>query len=377
MTVTFFKEQLDDAVGILGGSVGAKSYRNEYHMIQLVAAEGTARLTTSDVVQTCSLVVACKTAGELNTSIPFNLFRDLLKTYWGDQVTIDVRPENPETIVIQCGGVKTTIPILLGEESFGVDLSGNKVTFPAATLKHGFQSVINSCEKHDASRPALMGVNLAFKEKSPHFIATDGFRISIFIAPPINENPLPDVLLHHISVRNILKMLQRFDPSEVDVYATPETWAFDFGEARLKVNVMAESYPDMAPILKKLDGTPALFTCDRKELLTCIKTTQVTTKNQSLPTMIKLTEDGELSISGESEEVGRVERCMGFVIGETQADSFRINLNGEFLIDALQAIEDNSVSINRRDVSDPVIIRPQGRTDLIHAIMPIYYRDGK
>jgi len=51
MTVTFFKEQLDDAVGILGGSVGAKSYRNEYHMIQLVAAEGTARLTTSDVVR--------------------------------------------------------------------------------------------------------------------------------------------------------------------------------------------------------------------------------------------------------------------------------------------------------------------------------------
>jgi DNA polymerase III sliding clamp (beta) subunit (PCNA family) len=378
MTVQFFKDQLDDAVKILAGSVARKSSTyDDFKEITLVSGDGMATLSTSDYESmTCSLVITCKTKGELNIGIPFYLFRDLLNAYWGDSIKIGISPETDQKLVIESGMAGeniTTIPVRVGHSKYRVDPVGTKMTVLAETLQDGFRSVVDACSKKDEARATLEAVNLSFNEGRMRFVGTDGFRMSVFQAPFIGEEDPQSVNLHRNSVLNILKMINRFEPNEIDVYMTKGAWYFDFGDAKLEVKTLDNTYPDIDTMTHIFQESTMSVICSREDILDCLKTTSAAiTKHEAVPTFINLV-DGELVVSAES-VTGEIVSVMD--VGKA-TDEFQTSFNGGFMLGALKTIPEPQIFLGNTGTLQPLVIRPEGREDLTHVIMPMHMKPEK
>jgi DNA polymerase-3 subunit beta len=80
-------------------------------------------------------------------------------------------------------------------------------------------------------------------------------------------------------------------------------------------------------------------------------------------------EPGTIEVSATSAETGSNETTVDATI---EGDAVEIAFNVRFLVDVLSAVDTPNVALETTSSSSPGVIRPVGREDFLHVIMPMH-----
>lgn len=252
------------------------------------------------------------------------------------------------------------LPKLHSEDSFEL---------PADLLKNVIKETVFAVSTQE-TRPLLTGVNVRVQEDQLHFVATDSHRLASRQIPvSTNEAALgfQNVVIPGKSLTELNKILdENQDPVEIRI--TNNQILFRTKHLYFLSRLLEGNYPDTSRLIPSESKTALLI--DTKELLRSIDRASLLAKENRNNVVKLVTQDsGQLEISSNSPEVGRVVEEV--TVQEISGEELRISFSAKYMMDALKVIESEQVKIEFTGAMRPFLIRPTDDEDLLQLITPV------
>ncbi|MCL2547978.1 MAG: DNA polymerase III subunit beta [Symbiobacteriaceae bacterium] len=238
---------------------------------------------------------------------------------------------------------------------------------PQKTLKQAIKSV-DFAISQDESRPAMTGMLLLLSNEGSRVVAMDGFRFAekqlALISPVERECIVPGK-----AIVDLTRLLADDDePFACHIGTNHLTIRFSrliFQSRLIEAPFPFKTANDLIrkdPSLRVLISRKALISCVERALLV----TRDDTKGSNI---IRFNfEDGLLTINSNAPDLGRITEELEV---EMSGENLLIGFNGRFLLDILNAIEDDKVSFLLTGALTAGIIRGEKTADFTSILSPI------
>lgn len=255
--------------------------------------------------------------------------------------------------------------------------SDNVFTIPTSLLKQAIDYVRFAIPK-DTGIPALLGV-LFHKELDVfHAVATDGFRLPIFMAPIEKEsNDDFTFLVHYKAIEQLKETIRKMSLETVKFYKIGDLIIFELGNRKIAIRSIDDKFPDYHVFIPQ-DASFRIQTCRKPLLNICKRIKNLARSIRDIPE-IKFIPDGEyhLILQYRNPDIGTIRDKIKVVF---EGDPFPIYLNGNFIIDFLNVIQSKYVEFWLNSPSEPVAIQPVVESSILeyryfYVVMPIKHEN--
>ena len=247
-----------------------------------------------------------------------------------------------------------TIPNVLGDK---FSISSNK-------LIDGIKSVYYSCAVGDI-KPEISSVFIYSDDNQIVFAATDSFRLAEKRIKIKDNLELEGILIPFKNIPEILRVFGDIK-GDIEVCFNKNQISFSYENIYLTSRVIDGVFPDYKQIIPSDFNTD--ITVLKQDLINSLKLSNVfSDKFNQLNLSIKVGEK-KMEIFSENNSLGegRVE-----VDGVLKGDDIEISFNYRYLMDCLQSINTDSLSIKLTNPSTPIFISPVSDKSFIYLIMPM------
>lgn len=143
-------------------------------------------------------------------------------------------------------------------------------------------------------------------------------------------------------------------------------------DSELVSQLIDGSFPDYQGIIPKSKATRSVL--PTASFLKACKAAEIFARESAHSARLKVTpgsdlEPGSVIVSATSAETGSNETQVDATI---EGDAIEIAFNVRFLMDVLNVIDTPNVALETTNASAPGVIRPVGREDFLHVIMPMH-----
>ena len=229
-----------------------------------------------------------------------------------------------------------------------------------------FKAAVNQviiASSNDLTRPALTGVCFNTIDGELAIAATDGYRLA--------ERKLVNKVESEVSAivpTNSLQEVMRSisdDMDEVEISFSDDLVRFRLGEVEIISKLIDASFPDYRKLIPK--DNDIVVTLKRDELMRVVKLAALFAKGVGGSIICEAHENGIFSVKSVANEFGENDSEI-----ETDVDkNGKITLNSRFLIDALNALEENEIVFNFADRIAPVVLENKKNKNYTHIVMPL------
>lgn len=240
--------------------------------------------------------------------------------------------------------------------------NGQSWTVDGARLKKALQQVVLAASS-DEARPVLTGVYIHTYEGVLHIAATDSYRLAEKAMQKSKETV--SLLIPASAMADLLRIVAD-NEGEVTVTHDDQQVLFRVGDAELVTRLIEGNYPDYRKLIPQTFATTARV--KRSELLNITKVSSLFARESA----------GSITIHVDSEEQKVSIRSIASQLGENTASADGviegegdITLNSRYLLDGLQAINGDEVSLCFNGKLDPCVLRDSKSPDYTHLIMPL------
>lgn len=232
----------------------------------------------------------------------------------------------------------------------------------AQDLKKALAQVIISASGDDA-RPILTGIYLYTKNKELYAAATDSYRLSERKIMKLNQEV--DLLIPASSIQDLLRIIPD-DAEEMSITHDDQQVLFAVGDTELVTRLIEGNYPDYQKLIPKNFNSSA--TLAKADFINIAKVSSLFARESAGSITIELSQSpSKVSIKAIASQLGEnTAEADAEVEGEGS-----ITLNSRYVIDALNSIDDQQVTISFNGKLEPCVIRPAETTDYTHVIMPL------
>ena len=220
-----------------------------------------------------------------------------------------------------------------------------------------------------ATKYALNGILLEFKEGKINLVASDSRRLAVFstLVPDLSkENEriiLSSDLLAHLQKLFVLDGSLSFGYREGKIY-------FKFDEFMINANLINGEYPNYELFLPQTHEYS--FSCHTNEVLRAINLATALMEGDPTHKLIFTLSKNELEVSSKVTDYGEVKEKL---VVTYDKEKLRIGLNAKMITEILRQIETEEVDIFFNAVTSPLIIRERNRSEYVYVIMPIKLGD--
>ncbi len=369
MKINCTKETLINNISQVLKAVSSRTTLPILECILLCADENGFRLLGNDLelgIETSNIEATVSENGSI--ALVARFFSDIVKKLPDEMVDITVDEQNTTTIA--CGKSVFTIMGLPGwefpflpdvERTEGIEI--NFAAFRNMILQTNFSVAV------DESKAVLTGILFEIKDDFLYMVSVDGFRISCRRTPLENSVPnikcvIPLKTLNEIS-RLVPSSSQKND-AVFTAYITDKHIMFEFESCKVVSRLIEGEfikYDTMFP----LDYTTQI-TADRQELLSGIERVALITSKESKKNPINFKIDNNLLNLESKTDLGMAKDEINIT---QEGASLEISFNPRYLIDALKAIEEQTVSIQFSTSLSPCVIKPLDNENGKYLILPL------
>lgn len=374
MKIRCTKERLAEGLNLVGRTVSTRTPLPILECILLTADVDGVRLMANDLemsVETATMTAEIESPGSV--ALEARLFSEIVRKMPDGDITIEVK-ENNETLC-RCGKARFTIMGMPGEEfpvAPPVDVSEQETgyTIPAKELREMIRQTIFSVATED-TKPVLTGELIQHRDNALNIVAVDGFRIS-YRRMDLPDMPEPKTPISVVVPSKALHELSRILPAESD-----DTVTFHFTDKRIVFDL-----PNFTFVSRLLEGEFIRYdqifnedfttnvTVKRLSLLNGLeRATLVARENKKSPVKLEIA-DHSIIITSNTE--------MGTAYDEIQTEvdggTLEIAFNPKYLIEALRAIDEESVIVRFTTGLSPCIIRGVESDSAKYLILPLRLR---
>lgn len=216
----------------------------------------------------------------------------------------------------------------------------------------------------DTTRPALTGVYFNTDKGSLYIAATDGYRLAEkkFIEEVQSEVA---AIVPTASVQEVLRSIPE-DIDEIELLFDDTQVRFRMGELEITSKLIEGTFPDYRQLIP--DNNDIMVTLDREELTRIVKIAALFARESNRAiNCVADSKKGKFIVSSISNEIGENQSEISVKVSEDG----NVKLDSRFLMDALNALDEEKVMFGfSKDVS-PVLIKNEKDDKYRHIIMPL------
>ena len=219
---------------------------------------------------------------------------------------------------------------------------------------------------NDLTRPALTGVYFNTDEGALYIASTDGYRLAErkFIEKVESE---VKAIVPASSLAEVMRSLND-EVEEIEILFDKTQVRFRFGEIEITSKLIDGVYPDYRQLIPKECEAEVML--EKAELMRVTRLAALFAREAGGSIVLEAkTATGTFSVASLANELGENSSEIEAEIAKDE----RVTINSRFLIDAVNALEEEKVSIGFSGKLNPLVIRNEKSKKYTHIIMPLKF----
>lgn len=317
------------------------------------------------LVQDEETVATVEIAGDM--VVQAKLFSEIIKKLPEDEVTIEVGENFVTTVssgssVFNINGFNPEdyprFPVVNDEKLFQASQS---------TLKEVIHTTVFAASDSE-SRPILTGVCWDVKDQQLLATATDSYRLS---SKKIQLNIGSDLEMKVvIPKKGLIELSKLIDDSDevVTVMFTDNQVLFKTDNLSFYSRLLEGNFPDTSRLIPT--ESQSAVRVDKKEFTNAIDRASLLAKESQNHVIKLLTkEDGNIQVSSQSAEIGKVEEDIK--AKSIEGEEVKVAFSAKYMIDALKAVQGEEITIYFNGALRPFLIKPIDDSTTFQLLLPV------
>ena len=331
-------------------------------------------LSSSDLESTMTSQIEIESTSTDKIAISAKLLTDILKTFSEQPLTF-IKTDN-NTIEITASNGKYSLAYLNGDEfPKQVEiLDAHETVIKGSDLGNAINSTIFASGTDDL-RPVMSGVFFQFNSESLKFVATDAHKLVKFETSEYTANEVSEFIMPKKPLQ-ILKGILQTESSELTIQHNDSNAKFIFDKLSITCRLIDGKFPNYEAVIPK--DNPNVLTIDRQLFLNSAR--RVSLFSNKTTNQIRLKLAGTLlNISAEdfdfSNKADENLEC------QYSGDDIQIGFNSKFLIEMLNNLDSDMITLsmshpNRAGIIRPLIESGESKESITMLVMPVMLNDN-
>ena len=331
-------------------------------------------LSSSDLESTMTSEIEIESTSTDKIAISAKLLTDILKTFSEQPLTFSKTDNN--TIEISASNGKYSLAYLNGDE-FPKQielLDAHETKIKGSDLGNAINSTIFASGTDDL-RPVMNGVFFQFNSDSLKFVATDAHKLVKFETSEYTTNEVSEFIMPKKPLQ-ILKGILQGENSELVIQYNESNAKFIFDKSSITCRLIDGKFPNYEAVIPK--DNPNVLTIDRQLFLNSVRRVSIFSNKTTNQIRIKIA-GTLLNISAEdfdfSNKADENLEC------QFSGDDIQIGFNSKFLIEMLNNLESDMITLSMSHPNRAGIIRPlnedgESKETITMLVMPVMLNDN-
>ena len=331
-------------------------------------------LSSSDLESTMTSQIEIESTSTDKIAISAKLLTDILKTFSEQPLTF-IKTDN-NTIEISASNGKYSLAYLNGDEfPKQVEiLDAHETVINGSDLGNAINSTIFASGTDDL-RPVMSGVFFQFNSESLKFVATDAHKLVKFETTEYTASEVSEFIMPKKPLQILKGILQTVD-SDLTIQHNDSNAKFIFDKSSITCRLIDGKFPNYEAVIPK--DNPNVLTIDRQLFLNSARRVSIFSNRTTNQIRLKLA-GSSLNISAEdfdfSNKADENLEC------QYSGDDIQIGFNSKFLIEMLNNLDSDMITLsmshpNRAGIIRPLIDSGESRESITMLVMPVMLNDN-
>ena len=373
MKISVLQENLAKGLSIVSKAVDSRPTLPVLNNILLEAEGSRLKLAATNLQMSITMWIGAKVDVAGSVTLPASTFKDLVTNLSPERVDLELDAQT-QTVHIRCGATNSNIKGISAEEFPPITHGeGADISVTGATLEEMINQTAFAAAKED-NRPILTGVYTELDGDNITMAAADGYRLAVRNGKLLSE--APEAMNLVIPAKTLMEVARVVDSSD-DEIGISLPWkrdivTFHLQNVDISSQILEGRFPDFSAIIPSAYVTSV--TMYTKDLLTACRRAQIFARDNANSGRMYVSpakgpnEPGEVQVIGKSAERGDLD---GMLDASVEGEALDISFNIDYLIDVLKVVNEERVMFQSNGAENPGVIKPEGRTDFVHVIMPM------
>tara|TARA_B100000575_G_scaffold294620_1_gene312282 strand:- start:14453 stop:15577 length:1125 start_codon:yes stop_codon:yes gene_type:complete len=331
-------------------------------------------VSSSDLESTMTTNIKIESKDKGKIAVSAKLLIDILKTF-SDQPLTFIKKDN-STIEITATNGKYSLAYLDGEEfPKQIEVLDAHVTnIKSMDFAHAINSTIFASGTDDL-RPVMSGVFFQFNSESLKFVATDAHKLVKFETTEYSSKEVSEFIMPRKPLQ-ILKGILQSGNFDLTIEHNDSNVKFIFNNVSITCRLIDGKFPNYEAVIPK--DNPNVLTIDRMLFLNSVRRVSIFSNKTTNQIRLKLV-GSLLNVSAEdfdfSNKADESLEC------DYLGDDIQIGFNSKFLIEMLNNLESDSITLsmshpNRAGIIRPVSIDKGSKESITMLVMPVMLNEN-
>lgn len=364
MNIKLLQENLQRALTHITRIVPTKPQLPVLQNVRLTATKEGLEIAATNMETTETIWVGGKVEKEGAVCVSARVLFEFIATLPPETVHIHLKEEQ---LLISSGGFEAEFPTtpasefppspaLVSKEAGNIDKNKfvtalSRVLFAAAT---------------DEGRPVLTGVKIIEDGDHTMFVATDGYRLSLY-RMALSVKKLSQAIVPAKALSEVVKLsIEEKTEEEIKIgLAGEHQVGFIVGETTLLTRLLDGEYPNFERIIPKAFTTRALI--EKESLLRAVRSAAIFARDNA--NIVRLSLDKQrIIVSANAAQVGKNSIELQ---AKTDGEGGEIAFNSRFLLDFLTNFQEEEFLFEMTGSLNSGVFKPVKGDSFLHIIMPV------
>jgi DNA polymerase-3 subunit beta len=368
MKLVCSQSDLDVALNIVGKAISQNTTLPVLNNVLLKAEGGKLNFagTNLEIAIQCFVPAEIKAEGAI--TVPAKLLVSYISLLKDDKVELSVDENN--TLLIKAQSSQTKIKGISSEE-FPIIPTVSKDQFFTVSRKE-FDLAISQtvfAAATNTARPVLSGILFDLRKDDLKLVATDSYRLAekkLVLKEKVDFDL--QAIVPARTVSELGKIVSKSNAEDIEITVSKNQILFVIGDTRMVSRLIEGKFPDYEKIIPRTSKTRIDVKTD--ELSLVVRRVALFARENNNNIKCSITNDGKLTLSTDETKVGEEK---AEITGNVQGENNKIALNAQYLLEVLNFIAADEITIELDDKLSPAVIRitKESEKTYMYIIMPL------
>jgi DNA polymerase-3 subunit beta len=363
-------------LALVSRGVSARSTIQLLGGILLEAAEGSVRLSATDMEISIQTTAAAEVEDEGRVVIPARIFNDVVRSLPGGELAL--AHDRSEGVVrlsareneyrIRAYAAEDFPQLPKFDEATAFKMSGDALAETVEKVSRSYS--------RDETRPVLTGILISFEESRVRMVTTDSYRLSIKetdLATTFDGSR--EAIIPARAMQEVSRIYASSDEEQVEVVLSENQALFRIGDVLFGTRLIEGNFPEYKRLLP--NAFEREISVQREDLIDTLRRVNLFAQRQTPPVPVTLDfSEGAVEVTVRNGEVGEARERLP----AGSEDEFHISFNPTYLLDGVSAVDSEKVIFRLNESLKPGLIVPGGsddessdgeEPDFLYLIMPM------
>ena len=364
LRINFFK-----TLSHLQGIVDKKNSLPILSNILIEAKDNKLTLSSTDMDISIIEKIDCNVLEDGATTINSQILYDIVRKI-DENSEIEIISNNGKLLTLRASGSRFSLACLPKEDYpiIEQDNSGSKISINSKVL---FKLIDKTkfAISNEETRYFLNGLYFSINRENDTnvvtIVGTDGHRLAKFshnLESDINE--ISGVIIPKKTIYELSKLLSEFHDN-VEILISTNKVIFFIGNIIFISKLIDGSFPDYKRVIPQNNSN--ILKINREILLSAVDRVSTIANEKSPVIKFKLFEN-ILNLNTVNNESSTASEDLNI---NYEGDEIEIGFNSKYIMDIVNNLEDEEISINLKDNTSPIIAVENSNSDLVYVLMPM------